>query len=211
MSKQTLFASILYVVGIIYSIIYNLNGHPYLALVPVSIIVVFILPIIFKLMKMKITDKINTLNIIFCFFASIIGSTLSGYQYPYYDKLMHFISGIIFTILGYMLFCIINQKSRLDHQKDIKLMYIFINTFNLSIAILWEFYEYLTLILFQYDCIKHYSTGVHDSITDMMCAFFGGILITLLIRKSYKHNQSNYITKLYEEFYTINQQHFKKE
>lgn len=202
--KKTLLAIAIYCLGIIYSIFYNLNGHPYLMMVLVSIGVPFIVPIVFKIFKVKMTERIIIINLAFCFFASIVGSTLGGYQYPFYDKIIHFISGLIITICGYILFCTIKNTNRLKNQSDIKLMHIFINTFNLAIAVLWEFYEYMTLIFFDYDCINHYSTGVHDSITDMLCAFVAGLLITCLIYHSYKTEKSNFITKFQEELYDLN-------
>ena len=43
-------------------------------------------------------------------------------------------------------------------------------TSNMAVAQLWEFYEYVMLIFFKNDCINHYTQGVHDSNTDMLCA-----------------------------------------
>ena len=197
-------AIFLYIIALIYSVIYNLNGHPYLMMVPVSALVPFILSLLFKILKLKMTDRIFILNLLFCFLASIVGSTLSGYEYPYYDKVIHFISGLIICICGYLLFCIIKKVKRIKEPSDMTLMYIFMNTFNLAVAVLWEFYEYMTLIFFNYDCINHYTTGVHDSITDMLCAFGGGIIITLLVYHSYKYQKPNFITKIYEELYEKN-------
>ncbi len=193
-----------YIIGILYSIYYNLNGHPYLWLVPVSCLVPFILPVIFKLLRLKITDRIRILNLMFCFFAAIVGSTLDGYTQPYYDKVVHFVSGILITIVGYIFYCFLKKIRRVEIKEDFWVMIVFINIFNLAVAVLWEFYEYGMLIFFNYDCINHYASGIHDSLTDMLCAFVGGIIIAFGIYFSYHKHKPNFLTKIYEELYDVN-------
>lgn len=201
-----LIATILfYIAGLAYSIYYNLNGHSELWLVPVSCLVPFIVPIAFKWLHIRLTDRVMILNLLFCFFAAIVGSTLGGYDTPYYDKIVHFGSGLLLTIAGYILFCVLKKTRRIEGKEDTIIMFIFINTFNLAIAALWEFYEYSTLVFFNYDCINHYSSGVHDSMTDMLCAFVGGLLITLGIYHSYHHYKPNFLTKIYEELFDDNE------
>lgn len=204
-SKILLISEIIYVLGIVYSIYYNLNGHSDLYMVPISIAVPFIIPIVFKLLKIQYTSRVMTLNLWFCFFASIVGSTLGGYNHLYYDKVVHFFSGVLLTIAAYILFCVIKKIKRITQKEDITLMYLFINAVNLAIAVLWEFYEFAVLLLLNNDCIRHYTTGVYDSMTDMISAFIGGIIVTVIIFMSYKNKRPNFITKIYEEIYELNQ------
>jgi len=42
----------------------------------------------------------------------------------------------------------------------------------------------LMLVFFNHDCIRHYTSGVHDALTDMICAFLGGVVVFLLKRKT---------------------------
>ena len=74
----------------------------------------------------------------------------------------------------------------------------------MAIALLWEFYEYSMLIFFNNDCINHYTTGVHDSITDMLCAFTAGLIITTLVVRYYKTGKKDFFISLYEKFYDMN-------
>ena len=61
------------------------------------------------------------------------------------------------------------------------MVYFFELQWNASVALLWEFYEYALLVFFQYDAIKHFSTGAHDTITDMLVAVIGGIILSLYL------------------------------
>ena len=60
------------------------------------------------------------------------------------------------------------------------------------------------LILFNNDCINHYTTGVHDSLSDMMCAFVAGIIILVMIYRYYKKGKTNFFLRLCENFYNKN-------
>ena len=60
------------------------------------------------------------------------------------------------------------------------------------------------LVFFNNDCINHYSQGVHDTITDVMCATLAGILLTLLIIRYHKTGKGNFFTNVYEKFYERN-------
>ncbi len=164
----------------------------------------FLFPLFMHLCHLKMTIEMKMINIVFIYFSSLIGSCLGGYGWPCFDKMIHFISGIIISVVAAMFFHFIKKEKYIHHQADCYIYYIFIMAVNLSIAVLWEFYEYAMLIFFQNDCIHHYTTGVHDSITDMLCAFVGGgIVLYQVIR--YVHKQNRYvIIKLMHQFYNQN-------
>ena len=81
---------------------------------------------------------------------------------------------------------------------------VFINAVNIAVGEIWEFYEYGMLIFFNNDCINHYTQGVHDSMTDMLCAACAGIILTLLIVRYYKTGKGNFFISVYEKFYQRN-------
>lgn len=203
-SKDRLFLKITvvgYIVALVYSYYLNTHGLPYLFMVPVSVIVPFILPFVFKLIKIKCTDKIMILNLIFCFFASIVGSTYGGYQWPFYDKIIHGWSGFLLTVVAYVIFCVVKHIRRIDNREDLHLMYIFVNMTNIALSTCWELYEFCMLVFFNNDAIRHYSSGVYDAMTDIISALIGGLILTLFLYASYKKQKSNKITLLYEEVY----------
>lgn len=170
----------------------------------VACITPWIVPAIFRLAHFKRVYEIDICNVAFVYFASLIGSVFHGYSVFGFDKVVHFFSGLLLTTCSILLFMIVKKTSRITNREDYHLFLIFINAMNLAIAVCWEFYEYAMLIFFNNDCINHYTQGVHDSITDMLCAFVGGILITFFVLRSYRKHSSGFITSLCEKFYRLN-------
>lgn len=166
-----------------------------------------LIPVVFKILKWKPVYEIYVLGTAFMYFASLIGSCLGGYSIQYFDKVVHFFLGIFATLLMIMLFSIIKKVKLAQNKADYHLLLVFMNAGNLAIAVIWEFYEYAMLIFFQNDCINHYTQGVHDSITDMLSAFIGGVLITIIVMHRYHIQKGNFFTNIPERFYEKNIAH----
>lgn len=197
---------IIYVLTTIYAFYFNYQIQDYrgIGMGIVAIFTPWLIPILFKVLHLKASDEIYLLNVIFVYFASLVGSCLGGYSLPFFDKVLHFSSGLFATILAMMLYSWIKHKKKPETKADMAIFYIFINALNLAIAAIWEFYEYSMLVFFNNDCINHYTTGVHDSITDMICAFFAGLILTGFIVRYYKTSRSSFFISLYEKFYDMN-------
>lgn len=121
----------------------------------------------------------------YIYLTQVLGTTCGFYNLPYYDKCMHFLSGGIFVIIGYALF------KEYIYKKEI--LIIFINCFETAIAFLWEIFEYSGLIFFNYDASHHYTTGIHDTMQDMIFSFIAGLIISFIIYKF-----PSYIDNLYK-------------
>lgn len=124
--------------------------------------------------------------LVYIYFTQVLGTVCHFYQYPYYDKVMHFFSGMIFVVIVYIVF----QKE--FHSKP--LLFLFLNSMEALIAFLWEIFEYSGLVFFNYDASRHYTTGVHDTMQDMIVSFIGGLIMTFIIYKYPK-----YISYLYKQ------------
>ena len=99
------------------------------------------------------------------------------------------------------------HSNQVRTKEDKTLFLIFINAVNMGIALIWEFYEYILLVFFNNDAINHYTQGVHDSITDMLCATVAGLLLTVLIVRYLRNGKANFFINVYEKFYTRNIEH----
>ncbi len=114
----------------------------------------------------------------FCYFFFIFVSFICGsvlewyYKIAWYDLFVHFLSGIASTIFGAV---ILYRKSNLI-QKNIFITVLFLLCFSLAIASFWEFFEFLCDQIFHKDAQFVQKTGVVDTMTDMLIAFFGSIL-----------------------------------
>lgn len=62
------------------------------------------------------------------------------------------------------------------------------------------------LVAFQNDCIHHYDSGVHDSMTDMLCAFCAGLFVIGQLVRWLKNGKKGFFVNLCERFYLENRQ-----
>ena len=181
---------LIYLISLVYAFYLNWGGK-YFSMTIVACLTPFIMPLLMKLLKIEVPQEFYIINIIFVYFASLWGSCLGGYHLPYFDKFTHFFSGIIFCEIAYIFY-----KHFLPNEKRKFLMFIFINALNAMIALYWEFYEYALLIFFNYDAINHYSTGIHDSITDMLVAVIGSFILSLYLTHYDQRNDNHFFIKL---------------
>lgn len=198
--------AIIYAITLLISFWYNyhIQDKEALGMAVVAIFTPLILPVLFKLFHFKPVYEMYIISTIFIYFASLIGSTFHWYAYKGFDKVLHFSSGIFATLLMVIVFFIIRKSNEVRTKEDWHLMLVFINTGNLAIAVLWEFYEYAMLIFFNNDAINHYTQGVHDSMTDMLVAFVGGILLTMFVIRAHESGKENFFTNIYQKFYQKN-------
>lgn len=187
----------IYILTLIYAFYINWQGK-YFGMTFVACLTPFIAPLFMKIIKVKVPEEFYLLNIVFIYFASLWGSCLGGYSTPYYDKFTHFASGIIICELAYLLY-----KHLLRNEKRKIVMCIFINAVNASIALLWELYEYALFVFFQYDAIRNV-TGVHDTITDMLVAVIGGLLLTIYLMKFDQSCKNHFFVSLERKIYKLN-------
>lgn len=181
---------LIYLISLVYAFYLNWGGK-YFSMTIVACLTPFIMPLLMKLLKIEVPQEFYIINIIFVYFASLWGSCLGGYHLPYFDKFTHFFSGIIFCEIAYIFY-----KHFLPNEKRKFLMFIFINALNAMIALFWEFYEYALLFFFNYDAINHYSTGIHDSITDMLVAVIGSFILSLYLTHYDQRNDNHFFIKL---------------
>lgn len=198
----------IYVITLVYSFYHNwmIKDMEALGMAAVACFTPLIVPVVFRIFHFEPVYEIYIISTIFLYFASLIGSTFHWYSYPGFDKVLHFSSGIFATILAVMLFYLIRKTNEISSKEDWHLMIVFINAANLAIAVCWEFYEYAMLIFFNNDAINHYTQGVHDTMTDMLCACAGGLLMTLCIVHAHKTHKDNFFTNIYQKFYQKNLQ-----
>lgn len=197
---------VIYMITLIFSFYRGITAEDWNAvgMSCVAILTPLIVPAAFKLFHFKPVYEIYIVSTVFTYFASLIGSGFHWYSYTGFDKVLHFSSGWFITTLAVILYFFIRKSNQFQDDKEYHIFLIFINAINMAVAELWEFYEYAMLIFFNNDCINHYSQGVHDSITDVMCASVAGILLTFMIIRYHKSGKGNFFTNVYEKFYTRN-------
>lgn len=205
--KRILYLCVLiYILTLGYALYHNymIKDMEALGMSFVAMVTPLIVPILFKVFHFKPVYEIYIISTIFIYFASLIGSSYHWYSYVGFDKVLHFCSGAFALIAAAILYFLIRKSNQLPEKADKIIFIVFINAINMAIALLWEFYEYAMLIFFNNDCINHYSQGVHDAITDMLCATLAGLLLSVLIVRYLKIGKGNFFTDIYEKFYQRN-------
>lgn len=192
----------IYVVTLVYSVFVNytqgdMNG---VFMCAVAVLTLVMVPLIFKIFHFKPIYEIYLIATVFAYIASVWGSTLGGYGLPGFDKFLHFLSGFLMLTVAIMLYYLLSSNNEIKTKQEKRVFYVFINAVNMAIAVCWEFFEYAMLIFFNNDAINHYTQGVHDSMTDMLCATIAGLLLTIWIMKS----RSNFFMNTAQKFYELN-------
>ena len=150
-----------------------------------SIILVLFLPRIFnKLLNTKINSQMEFIYIIFIFVSQFLGSVINLFNNIWwYDLLTHFISGILTAILALY----VMEWCGISKAKNKWFTLLFMTCFTLMIASLWEFVEFGTFIVLKMDVQHHLTTGVFDTMEDMLIAFLGNIVVSIIyLINSYK-------------------------
>lgn len=113
----------------------------------------------------------------FCFMAFSLGVALNLYKtLPLYDKFIHMLSGILFYIAGLMLYEKIAKVESYDLREKWLLQLTYAFGVSMSIAVLWEVYEFLGYVLTGMDMQYHEETGVFDTMLDLCACLIGTLL-----------------------------------
>jgi uncharacterized membrane protein YjdF len=190
MKKINYLIYIVTIIGTIYTILFTDNNLvSYLK--DISLMIVMVLPLIIsKLFKIKVKDNLVFIYSIFVFSAGFLGVTLRLYGViPGFDKLNHTLSGVLSSFVGLLLLNLINKYKSQERLFNIFYMIIF----SLAVAALWEMFEYTCNILFGGDAQMVAKTGVDDTMQDMIVAFIGSIITSLIYY--FKYNSSLFIFK----------------
>ena len=121
------------------------------------------------------------LPIIFGFYLFIFCSTYLGsigdfyLMYKWWDSTIHFYKGIYMACVGITLYkLMIPQQVRKDVSRWI--LSVFILSLSVLASVLWEIYEFIGDLTFTH--IMQLG-GNKDTMYDLLCGFFGGLLIAI--------------------------------
>ena len=144
-------------------------------LICLSLYLIVFIPKIFRNFSSKVNDLIELFFLLFILFAQLLGCVLHFYGIIYwYDSFMHYVSGILTSFLAILLLVLFNKYNEKDKVFNI----IFIISMTLMVAGLWEIFEFTVDNLLGGDAQKVLTTGVTDTMKDIICALLGSILFS---------------------------------
>ena len=176
----TLINYVLIIIAVLgsYYFVFTRDKELGLILKDASIILTITLPyLIEKLFHQKIAVCVKSCWVIFIFLAQFLGVTVELYnEFAYFDKFTHWLSGIITSLLALMLLSNMNMYYR----KIIVFNIIWMLSITLAVAACWEIFEYSANIFFGGDAQRVALTGVNDTMQDMIVAFLGGLVTSII-------------------------------
>lgn len=179
-------AAILILVGFIYLIKYSMEKDFSRILLCICSPILVILPLF---VKNKVNDKLVFIYYIYLFILMTLGCLGRFYsKFTYYDVFAHFMFGFAGSIIGLY---ILNLFSIQD--KNIVFNIIFMLFCTLALSSLWEIFEYIASIVFKEDVQNVLTTGVSDTMEDIISALISCVLFQ--ITYVFKRGKIDYIVK----------------
>lgn len=155
---------------------------------------VLLLPrIISNIFKIKITSAMELVYIIFIILAQFAGSVVNLYNKVWwYDLFAHFLSGILTAILS----LVILDWFGIYKEKNKGFNFLFIISFTLMVASLWEFLEFGVDTFFGMNVQHSIDTGVRDTMEDMLIAFLGSLIVSISYLVENKIGKNGFLKKI---------------
>ncbi len=129
-----------------------------------------------KMFKIKITSAMELVYVLFIILAQFVGSVVNLYNKVWwYDLFAHFLSGILTSVLSLVVlnwFGVYKEKNKWFN-------FLFIISFTLMIASIWEFMEFGTDTFLGMNVQHSIDTGVRDTMEDMLVAFLGSLIVSI--------------------------------
>lgn len=144
----------------------------------ITIPLVLLIPrILKKIFNLKITDALELVYVIFMILAQFLGSVINLYNLTWwYDLFAHFLSGVLTAALA----LVILNWFGVYKDKNVGFNVLFIISFTLMVASLWEFLEFGTDTFTTMNVQHSIETGVKDTMEDMLVAFVGSLIISFI-------------------------------
>ena len=180
----------------IFSLIFITKTDIYGFFIKLTIIPVLFIPKIFrKILKMNISQGLELAFLIYIFAAQYLGTIIDLYHKVYfYDTLMHFLSGFLVSVVATDILLHFNVYSK----KHLLFNCLFILGFSYMIAGSWEFIEFTGDKLFGHDAQNVLTTGVDDTMKDMIVAVLATILYCIIYLYEITNNKKILIAKYIE-------------
>ena len=167
-----------------------LGINPPVANVAGSVVSILLAVIVAQILG--VNDSMFAMFLGFVFLASPVGSVLNVYRlWGPYDKIVHFLSGVLIAAAGIVIFWKIIERQRMEkHQRKklIGISSIFAFLAATAGAGLWEITEFTIDIIVSGGMQR----GMFDTITDMIAGTLGGLLYAVVVYMMYRSPKSEF-------------------
>jgi len=171
------FIAIYYLLGAAMVAAYGIRGDLYhLAISLGTIAVPWLLNAAHRLFRLKPSQQMNFIILLFTFIAYPLGGCLDFYRwFPGFDKIAHMLSGTFVSVLCIALYCLLKPGHRIG-KDDALLAAAFTFFGSMAVAGLWELGEYIVSGIVGMDLQRTAATGIRDTMNDMIVCMIGTLL-----------------------------------
>ncbi|GKU24485.1 hypothetical protein [Clostridium folliculivorans] len=164
-------------------------------------IVAMVIPVILKKRwHIHVPPKMILVYAIFLYCAIYLGEVQSFYYIvPYWDKVLHTLSGAMFAALSFSVITTLNKKQYTSANLSPIIVAVFAFCFAITLEVLWEIYEFTTDLILKTNMQKYaLSNGVllvgqaalKDTMQDLIVGSLGALIISLIFYISLKYKKS---------------------
>ncbi|MDD2627931.1 MAG: hypothetical protein PHR25_05570 [Clostridia bacterium] len=155
-----------------------------LFIIVLTFVMTFYPSILEKRLRVYLPSSLQVVITLFIFAAQFLGELKDFYyKISWWDEMLHFISGSILGIIGYMFVYFLNKK----HIKETKLSPFFVTMFAfcfaLTIGVFWEVFEFAADRLMGLNMQKFRlpgEDGLVDTMTDLIVDAIGALIVTTI-------------------------------
>ena len=160
--------------AVVLAIYYGVKGNlPHFLITVGTLAIPLFRALVWKTLCLMPVWNVSMLTLGFAFLSYSLGSCLDLYQHiPGYDKLMEYLSGIHVSLLAILLYYYLKPNHKIE-QDDAALAIMFMVFTSISISGLWEIGEFLISRLIHTDFQRVQTSGVADTMEDMMFGLLG--------------------------------------
>lgn len=195
-------AGIFCLLGVTFGIICLLQGN-YVDMAKGFAAPLFLLiPLILKKLTIPFVPSVYSMLFAFCILAYDFGSVLNLFDtVPFLDKISHFLSGLVFTIIGYCLYFKIAPSTPQGITGKPFLSSSYALFFSSFVAVIWECFEFFGFLLTGHDSQHTLTTGVFDTMGDLIACLLGSVICIAAFALSVKKSTPSVSRRLVQDFY----------
>ena len=184
---------------------YTARGLPYYAVLGFcGILFPLALRLVYKICRFRPIYQLDFLLTLFFFLLYTVGLDLRGYSViPYYDKFAHTLTGVVFALIGLIVFYYLKPEKKIS-EKDLPLVCVFEICFSLAIAALWELSEFTVSLLFGTDPQNVLTTGVTDTMLDILVCLIGTLVVLIPVSFYFKKKRASLLLGIFDVMFHRN-------
>lgn len=146
----------------------------YAALALCAFLLPLILSLFYRIIRRRRSQQLDFLVTVYVFLLYTLGIVLRLYSITsFYDKLAHTLSGVVIALFAILVFHLLSPEKTMERAR-FPLAAFFVMATVAGIAGVWEIWEFIVSLIFGSDPQRVATTGVTDTMVDMIVCLLGG-------------------------------------